>query len=52
MFTLIKIFLKVDNPSVNEVKAEVKAKDDDKIKRYKNELTIREASLFISYRKH
>ena len=32
MFTLMKIFLKVDCQSVNEVKAGVKAKEDDKKK--------------------
>ena len=39
-------------PSVIEVKAGVKAKEDDKKKRYKNELTIRETSLLICYHKH
>ena len=52
MFTLMKIFLKVDWPSINEVKAGVKAKEDDKNKRYKNELTTRKASLLICYHKH
>ena len=53
VFTLMKIFLKVDWPSVNEVKAGVKAKEDDKKnKTSQKELTIREASLLISYRKH
>ena len=52
VFTLMKIFLKVDWPSVNEVKAGVKAKEDDKKKRYKNELTIRETSLLICYHRH
>ena len=52
MFTLMKIFLKVDWPSVNEVKAGVKGKEVDKKKRYQNELTIRVASLLISYRSH
>ena len=52
MFTLMKIFLKVDWPSVNEVKPGVKTKEEDKKKRFKKELTIREASLLICYRKH
>ena len=53
VFTLMKIFFKVDWPSVNEVKAGVKAKEDDKKnKTSQKELTIREASLLISYRKH
>ena len=41
MLTLIKIFLNVAGcPSVNKVEVGVKAKDDDKKKCYKNELTI------------
>ena len=52
MFTLIKIFLNVGCPSVNEVKAEVKAKQDEK-KKNGTEMNLQfEASLLISYRKH